>query len=108
MTYQPIFQPWVVFGYVPLPISLSPGTDSAYLILYGTGIRNHRANPVMATINGVNVPVLYASAHPTLPGLDQVDLGPLPQTFAGTGKPALNIVVVFDGIATNTTTITIQ
>jgi uncharacterized protein (TIGR03437 family) len=105
-TYQPIFTPWVIFGYEPLPISLSPG-NSVYLVLYGTGIRNH-VNPVTATINGVGVPVLYANAQPTLPGLDQINLGPLPQTLAGTGKLTLSIVLTVDGVPANTISIAIQ
>jgi uncharacterized protein (TIGR03437 family) len=97
-----------VGGYTPVTFSLSPSTSQFYLILYGTGIRNHSANPVEATINGVQVPVLYASAQSTLPGLDQVNLGPLPSTLSGTGKSALNVIVYVDGIPTNTTTIAIQ
>jgi len=97
-----------VLSYTPNPFSLSPSTTSVYLILYGTGIRHHSANPVKATINGVQVPVLYAGAQSTLPGLDQINLGPLPQSLAGTGKSALNIVVTVDGIPANTTTVGIQ
>jgi uncharacterized protein (TIGR03437 family) len=96
-----------VLDYVPWSFSL-PATGQAYLILYGTGLRNHSLNPVKATVNGVLVPVLYAGAQGSLPGLDQVNLGPLPQTLAGTGKTSLNVVVIVDGIPTNTTTIAIQ
>ncbi len=105
-TYQPIYTPWYIFGYVPLPISLSPSTNSVYLILYGTGIRNH-TQPVTATINGLNIPVLYVGPQPTQVGLDQINLGPLPQTLAGTDKP-INIVILVDGVPTNITTITVQ
>jgi uncharacterized protein (TIGR03437 family) len=79
-----------------------------YLVLYGTGIRHHSNNPVKATINGVLVPVTYAGAQSTLPGLDQVNLGPLPQTLTGTGKASLSVVVLVDGIPSNTTLIGIQ
>jgi uncharacterized protein (TIGR03437 family) len=106
-TYQSIFTPWVNFGYVPLPISLLPAANSVYLILYGTGIRNH-TTPVTATINGVSVPVLYVGPQPTQVGLDQVNLGPLPQTLTGTGKPNLNIVLLVDGTPANTTTISVE
>ena len=75
--------------YIPTPVSLSPITNQVYLILYGTGFRNHSANPVEVTINGVSVPVTYAGAQSTLPGLDQINVGPLPQTLAGTGKANL-------------------
>jgi uncharacterized protein (TIGR03437 family) len=96
-----------IINYVPAPFML-PSSGQAYLILYGTGIRNHSQNPVQATINGVAVPVLYASAQGSDPGLDQVNLGPLPQTLAGTGKTFLNVVVTVDGIPANTTTIAIN
>jgi uncharacterized protein (TIGR03437 family) len=107
VTTQNVYQTGVL-DYVPNPVSLSPTTNKVYLILYATGIRNHSANPVEATISGVSVPVLYAGAQSTLPGLDQINLGPLPQTLAGTAKPALNIVVTVDGIPANTATIGIQ
>jgi uncharacterized protein (TIGR03437 family) len=97
-----------VLDYVVNPISLSPSTNNVFLVLYGTGFRNHSGNPVKVTINGVPVPVLFASAQGTLPGLDQINVGPLPQTLAGTGKTSLNVVVTVDGIPANTTTIAIQ
>ncbi len=95
-------------GYTPNPFSLSPSSSQFYLILYGTGLRNHSANPVKVSINGVLVPVLYAGAQGTLPGLDQINVGPLPSTLSGTGKTSLNVVVTVDGIPANTTTIAIQ
>jgi uncharacterized protein (TIGR03437 family) len=97
-----------VLDYVVNPISLSPSSNNVYLILYGTGFRNHSANPVKVSINGTLVPVLYAGAQGTLPGLDQINVGPLPQTLAGSGKPSFNVVVTVDGIPANTTTIGIQ
>jgi uncharacterized protein (TIGR03437 family) len=107
VTTQPAYQVGVLL-YVPNPISLLPTTDMVYLILYGTGIRHHSANPVRATINGVSVPVTYAGAQSTLPGLDQINLGPLPQILAGTGKASLSTIVLVDGIPSNTTLIGIQ
>jgi uncharacterized protein (TIGR03437 family) len=107
VTTQTAFQMGTT-GFVPVPISLTPTTDMVYLVLYGTGIRHHGANPVEATVNGVKVPVLYAGAQSTLPGLDQVNLGPLPQSLAGTGRTGLNIVITVDGIPANITTIDIQ
>jgi uncharacterized protein (TIGR03437 family) len=95
-------------GYAPATFSLSPSSSQFYLILYGTGLRNHSANPVFASINGTFVPVLYAGAQSSLPGLDQVNIGPLPTTLSGTGKSSLNVIVYVDGIPSNTTTIAIQ
>ena len=104
---QPVYQAGVSL-YIPSPISLLPTTDMVYLVLYGTGMRHHSNNPVKATINGVLVPVTYAGAQSTLPGLDQVNVGPLPQTLTGTGRASLSVVVLVDGIPSNTTLIGIQ
>lgn len=92
-------------AYIPAPIDISSG--KVFLVLYGTGIRRHSGNPVKATIGGIAVPVAYAGAQSTLPGLDQINLGPLPQTLAG-GKGDVNLVVTVDGIPANTTRINIK
>lgn len=58
------------------PIPVGAG-DQVYLILYGTGMRGGTAT---ATVGGVSVPILGGRpvAQPQYPGLDQVNLGPLP------------------------------
>jgi hypothetical protein len=88
--------------WVAQPFSVSP--DEAYLILYGTGIRH--ASSVTATVGGVNVPVPYAGEQPTYPGMDQINLGPLPQSLAGAGQ--VDIVVTADGQAANQVTTVIH
>jgi uncharacterized protein (TIGR03437 family) len=87
----------------PAPIKLSPSTDKVYLVLYATGIQRHIA-AVTATIGGISVPVFYAGAQGTLAGLDQVNIGPLPQSLAGQGLQ--NLVVTADGVASDTVTLT--
>jgi uncharacterized protein (TIGR03437 family) len=89
----------------PIPINLGvPGT--IYLTLYGTGIRNLSAPAnVQVTINGVAVPLQYAGAQPTYPGLDQVNVS-LPAALAGTGNA--NIVITVDGQVSNTVIVAIQ
>jgi len=89
----------------PSPIKLSPSTDSVYLVLYGTGIQRH-AGPVTVTIGGVAIPVLYAGVQGTLTGLDQINIGPLPQSLAG--QSSLNLVVTVDGVTANTVTLSFQ
>ena len=89
---------------IPLPVSLAPATDQVFLILYGTGIRH--AAKVTATVGGQNVPVPFASAQGVFIGEDQINLGPLPQSLAGTG--VARIVITADGQVTNTVTLTIQ
>jgi len=75
-----------------------------YLEVYGTGIRN--AKNVTLTIGGVNVPVYSSGSQGIDPGLDQINVGPLPQTLTGRGQ--VNVVVTADGQAANTTNIVIN
>lgn len=100
---QPVYQ--IASGSVaPLPISLGPSTESVYLEMYGTGIRN--ATSVTVSVGGVSMPVLFAGPAPGYAGLDQVNIGPLPQSLAGKGS--VNIVLTADGQAANTVNATIQ
>jgi uncharacterized protein (TIGR03437 family) len=89
----------------PVPIDVS-GSNSVFLTLYGTGIRgvSSTAN-VLATINGISLPVAYAGAQPTFPGLDQINIQ-LPQQLSGTGL--CNLIVKVDQHQTNTVTIDIR
>jgi uncharacterized protein (TIGR03437 family) len=105
-TFEPPFQMGSGNIFVTNPINLSPATDKVYLILYGTGIRRHSLNPVKATIGGVAIPVLYAGAQSQYAGLDQVNLGPLPQSLAGTGE--VDLVLLVDGVPANTVRVAFQ
>jgi uncharacterized protein (TIGR03437 family) len=93
-------------GFVPTPVNISVPTDQVYFVLYGTGIRRHSLNPVQATIGGVKVPVVYAGAQSQYAGLDQVNIGPLPQTVAGKGVS--DLVLTVDGVPANTVQVGIQ
>ena len=74
-------------------------TDKVYIILYGTGFRRHSLNPVIATINGTTIPVLFAGAQNQYPGLDQINIGPLPQSLSTLATADLMVVV--DGVPAN-------
>jgi uncharacterized protein (TIGR03437 family) len=87
------------------PISLN-FTDSFYLELFGTGFDNVRADQVTVTINGQPVPVLFAGAQQQYPGLDQINVGPLPTNLKGAGP--VNVDVQVNGQAANTVTLTFQ
>jgi uncharacterized protein (TIGR03437 family) len=89
---------------IPAPISLSPATNQVFLIMYGTGIRH--ASSVTATVGGQKVPVVFAGAQGQFVGEDQVNIGPLPSSLAGSG--ATNIVITADGQTANTVNLTIQ
>ena len=82
------------------------GTDSHYLVLYATGLRNRSSlAAVTCTIGSVNLPVTYAGAQSQFPGLDQVVVL-LPPSLHGLGT--MNVVVIADGYNTNAIPLTFQ
>jgi uncharacterized protein (TIGR03437 family) len=95
---------------------IDPGTKAkpTYLVLFGTGISNARAeNPndvngvaeaVTATIQGVPAPVTFAGKHPTFQSLDQINVQ-VPPELSGLGRVRLRLVV--NGQASNFVTLTI-
>jgi uncharacterized protein (TIGR03437 family) len=90
--------------FVPAPISF--GSEQLFLTLYGTGIRHTQGqSSVTCTINGQDLPVLFAGAQPTFLGLDQINVR-LPASFAGTG--VATVVIRVDGQASNPVTLTFQ
>jgi len=92
---------------VATPISLGAATDSVYLVLAGTGIRGEKVlTNITAQVGGTSVPVTYAAAQGQFPGLDQVNIGPLPRTLAGRGE--VNLYLTVNGNRSNTVTIAIQ
>ena len=100
----PVFQ-CTDAGCVSVPIAL--GVDrQVYVRFFGTGIRNRSSleNATM-TINGINLPLLYAAPAPNYVGLDQVNVG-LPLALRGSGVS--NVVLTVDGQTSNVVTINIQ
>lgn len=76
---------------LPVPIDLGPAEDQVFLILYGTGIRGRSSlSAVSATIGGASAEVSFADAHPTLIGLDQVNLR-IPRSLGGRGEADLSL-----------------
>jgi uncharacterized protein (TIGR03437 family) len=77
--------------WVAVPIDVS--TDSVYLLMYGTGIRNI-ADPSAAPclLNNTQVKPVYAGAQPSFPGLDQVNLL-LPASLNGAGTVTVQLTV---------------
>ena len=88
----------------PVPVSLGEEGDQLFLILFGTGMRH--GSGATATIGGVDVPVAGPVAHSVFPGLDQVNLGPLPRALIGRGVVEIRLVV--DGVEANVVTVEIQ
>lgn len=87
------------------PIVLN-STDQFYLELFGTGISNVPAKQITASINGVNVPVTYSGPQNQYPGIDQVNIGPLPAGLAGSGPSSL--VLTVNGTTSNTVNLMFQ
>ncbi len=88
---------------VPQAIDVSGG--STYLVLYGTGIRNHK-NPVTALVG--TLPALtaaYAGPQGTYVGEDQINVL-IPASLKGSGKTAVSLVV--DGVTSNIVQVVIQ
>ncbi len=65
--------------------------DQLILVLFGTGLRNHR-DEITARLGNVTLPVLYAGAQNEMTGLDQVNLA-LPRWLAGSGEQLLRLTV---------------
>jgi uncharacterized protein (TIGR03437 family) len=99
-----VYQPVALFDFeqnrfAPVPIDLSNEAEQVFLLLSGTGIRNHSglAN-VRAKVGGENAEVTFAGSQGILPGVDQVDLRLLP-SLRGRGEVSVELSV--DGRAAN-------
>jgi uncharacterized protein (TIGR03437 family) len=86
------------------PIDLGANGDQVYLVLYGSGLRH--AGTVSVTLNGTNLPVLFFGPQGAYPGLDQINVGPLPASLAGASLA--NLVVRADGQPANAVTVRLQ
>ncbi len=88
-----------------MPIDLGGDSDQVFLLLFGTGIRGFTGQ-VTASAGGLDVPVLGAVPQGQFPGLDQVNIGPLPRPLAGRGEVA--VILTVDGTRANTATVNIR
>jgi len=88
-----------------VPINLGPPGEQVYISLFGTAIRG-KLTPVTSNVGSFFVPVVSAGAQGQYPGLDQVNIGPLPRALAGRGEVQLFLTV--DGKQSNTVSIRIQ
>ncbi|MBS1858647.1 MAG: hypothetical protein JST11_24975 [Acidobacteria bacterium] len=84
-----------------VPIALD-AQSTVYLNLYATGVRHAAA--VTCTVGGVVLPVSFAGAQGTYPGLDQINVA-LPASLRGAGE--VDVVVTADGKASNAVRIAI-
>jgi uncharacterized protein (TIGR03437 family) len=100
------FEPTAQFtggAWAAIPIDWKNPTDSLYLVLYGTGVRNVS---VLTTVNlkignttFTNLPAVYAGSQNFFVGVDQVNVL-LPRTLVGSGL--VDAVLTVDGKNANT------
>jgi uncharacterized protein (TIGR03437 family) len=88
----------------PKPIDLGREGTAVYLLLFGTGVRN--ASSVAATVGGENIPILGYVPQGVFVGLDQINIGPLPQSLAGAG--VVDVVLTVDGVVSNAVVVRIK
>jgi uncharacterized protein (TIGR03437 family) len=109
-TFETIYQTDQNGNITALPIDLGSETDSVYLILYGTGIRNRRiSGDVLVNIGAlVNTgQITYAGAQGIYEGVDQVNIL-LPRSLASPVARAAGLQLVVDGQPSNQVTLLIQ
>ncbi len=104
-TLQQAFTTNAAGATVPAPIKVGTGTDSTYLLLFGTGIAPAGTALTSVTINGLAATVAYAGPAGANTGLDQVNVL-LPAKLAGAGN--VNVQLTVEGIAANPVQITLQ
>jgi uncharacterized protein (TIGR03437 family) len=75
-SWQYVFDPEVAYGSrAPAPIRMGLADETAFLLLFGTGIRGCRQlSSVRATIAGIPAVVEYAGPQSDFAGLDQVNI----------------------------------
>ncbi len=91
---------------IAVPIDLSNPQEQVFLVLYGTGLRNHN-NPsnVNVQVGGVNAEVLFAGPQGGFVGLDQVNVR-LPRDLAGRGE--VGIVLTADDKIANVVRVNVR
>ena len=92
---------------VGIPIDLGGDGDEVFLVLFATGVRGRSdLSAVRATIDGREIPVLFAGDQGFFLGLDQFNLGPISRDLIGRGE--VEIVIIVDGVVANVVTVVIQ
>lgn len=86
------------------PVPFGAASDSLYLILYGTGFRNAQGT-TSCSFNGQPSNAMFAGAHTTYPGLDQINLQ-VPGTLRGAGRVTVSCTV--EGQTSNTISVNLQ
>jgi uncharacterized protein (TIGR03437 family) len=74
--------------------------------VYIQGLKNVGFSSVSVTVGGQSVPVLSSGAQGAYPGLDQVNIGPLPESLAGQGQTKISLTA--DGQTANAANVTFK
>jgi len=88
----------------PVPVDLGPPSDQVFLSLYGTGFRT--ATSATAKVGGVSVQVYGFTPVIDFPGLDLINIGPLPRALQGRGE--VDVTLSLNGKAANTLSVNIR
>ncbi|HZS03386.1 MAG TPA: IPT/TIG domain-containing protein [Blastocatellia bacterium] len=101
---NPPFEPDSLNPSLLQPRPVDVGTDAlpAFLILYGTGLRNAPAGSVHVIIGGIDVTPAFVGAAPGFTGLDQVNVQ-IPTALRGRGR--VDFTVVANGVSSNSLTV---
>lgn len=91
-------------GIRPVPLDLDPANGAVYVSLYGSGWRGGLAG-LQVTAGSVPLPVAGAAAHSRYPGLDQVNIGPLPPSLAD--RDVIPVTVASGGLTSNPVTLSL-
>ena len=85
--YEPVFEfDAVERRFISRPIDLGPAGEEAFLVLFGSGIRNRTSlSKVIVTVGGEYTEVSFAGPQPDFAGLDQIN-ALLPKSLAGRGE----------------------
>lgn len=86
--------------WIPIPIDPGTASEPVYLALFGTGFRSASGvERVVARIGTTSIPIQFIGATRDYVGLDQLNIGPLPLTLAGSGIQPLSVTI--DGVSAN-------
>jgi uncharacterized protein (TIGR03437 family) len=104
IAYEPAFELDPVRGLMRArSVEFGTGKDT-YLMLFGTGVRH--ASSIEVRIGGQAVPVSAFGSQLEFAGLDQINVGPIPERLRGTGQQP--IVLHADGRASNPITVSFR
>ena len=91
-------------GVMPVPLDLDAAKGGLYISLYGSGWRGG-ADGIQVAAGEQAMPVAGAAAHSVYPGLDQVNIGPLPASLAE--RDVIALTVRAGGVSSNAVTLSL-